>query len=520
MHDSIIIKTTPYLKKSLDRNDTSSILYSGLSIAQAYLFKEQTDSARLYMDIIQKYMNGCKDPKIKVTDYNMLGILAIKEELNYSKALDFYQKAYFILSKGDDLNNKIVLLTNIVNIFYLREDPSGIRYAKQAYTLASEYTDKTNPFIRCMGYISYVQMLMLSGEISRASEILEEAYETTEKYGFKSPYPMIYLLKAELQTRKGNTEEAVKYYNSALEMSIYAEPGIKSLICLKYGDFLTGTKNRKQAETIYMKGLDNSYTFHNMEFRRNLLERLFALYYVSGKKEEALEYFWDYMKHLDSLSINKRENEFNNLLIKYEDAENERIIKTKEIEVLKANRRSIIISMLLIIIGLVFALFISLYRKQRQMYKALSGQYKIFMERYESLQNYRIATEEKTDTSDTMPADKSLFFKIESLMRDDRLYTKKNISLEDLAEILESNRTYISKTINAYSGMTFPSYINMYRIKEAVKMMEATECEYTIKQIADTVGYNSVTVFHRAFQKETGCTPSKYQKDRNRHMPS
>ena len=33
------------------------------------------------------------------------------------------------------------------------------------------------------------------------------------------------------------------------------------------------------------------------------------------------------------------------------------------------------------------------------------------------------------------------------------------------------------------------------------------------KQLADDIGYNSVTVFSKAFQRETGCTPSIYRKE-------
>lgn len=85
--------------------------------------------------------------------------------------------------------------------------------------------------------------------------------------------------------------------------------------------------------------------------------------------------------------------------------------------------------------------------------------------------------------------------------------------LKRLAELLDTNRTYVSKAVNKYSGMSFSSYLNMYRINEATAVISDPSRSVLLKQLADDLGYNSVTVFSKAFQKETGLMPSRYRKE-------
>ena len=96
-------------------------------------------------------------------------------------------------------------------------------------------------------------------------------------------------------------------------------------------------------------------------------------------------------------------------------------------------------------------------------------------------------------------------------MKEDRIYLRKNLTLESLAAEAGTNRTYLSKTVNSFSGKNFNSYIDGYRIREAVRIIEQSPKNAVFKQIAETVGYNSVPVFYKAFTKETGLAPGKYR---------
>lgn len=96
-------------------------------------------------------------------------------------------------------------------------------------------------------------------------------------------------------------------------------------------------------------------------------------------------------------------------------------------------------------------------------------------------------------------------------MKEEKIFLRKNLTLESMATEAGTNRTYLSKTVNSFSGKNFNSYVDSYRIREAVRIIEESPKEAVFKQIAEAVGYNSVPVFYKAFSKETGLAPGKYR---------
>lgn len=86
-------------------------------------------------------------------------------------------------------------------------------------------------------------------------------------------------------------------------------------------------------------------------------------------------------------------------------------------------------------------------------------------------------------------------------------------SLERLASLIGSNSRYVSQVINDTYGKNFRTFINEYRIRESqLRLLNTAEYgNYTIKAIAESVGYKSHTNFIVIFKKITGITPSMYQ---------
>lgn len=89
-----------------------------------------------------------------------------------------------------------------------------------------------------------------------------------------------------------------------------------------------------------------------------------------------------------------------------------------------------------------------------------------------------------------------------------------NFNLERMAELIESNSRYVSMVINETYNKNFRTFVNEYRIKEAqLRLMNTGRYgNYTIKAIAESVGFKSSTNFISAFKDATGITPSIYQK--------
>lgn len=92
-------------------------------------------------------------------------------------------------------------------------------------------------------------------------------------------------------------------------------------------------------------------------------------------------------------------------------------------------------------------------------------------------------------------------------------YLNSELNIIDLAKKIGTNQKYLSQIINTDFEMSFINFINKYRIKEVIKLMnEESASNYTIETIGEMAGFKSKSSFYNAFKKETNETPSVYFK--------
>jgi len=89
-----------------------------------------------------------------------------------------------------------------------------------------------------------------------------------------------------------------------------------------------------------------------------------------------------------------------------------------------------------------------------------------------------------------------------------------DFSLDRLAGMIGSNSRYVSEAINDGYGKNFRTFLNEYRVREAMRRLSDSERygNYTIKAVAESVGFKSQAHFIAVFTKLTGMKPSVYQK--------
>ncbi len=91
-------------------------------------------------------------------------------------------------------------------------------------------------------------------------------------------------------------------------------------------------------------------------------------------------------------------------------------------------------------------------------------------------------------------------------------YKDKNYSARKLAEDLGTNTRYVSAVVNVRFHMNYTSFINKYRIEEAMSIL--TDKRYQdlrIEQVSDMVGFANRQSFYASFYKFTGITPKEYK---------
>lgn len=99
------------------------------------------------------------------------------------------------------------------------------------------------------------------------------------------------------------------------------------------------------------------------------------------------------------------------------------------------------------------------------------------------------------------------------LMASDKLYLDPELSVERLAEILDTSRHKFSQFLNHVLRKSYSEYINELRIEEAKRLLVNPNMhQYTLQAVANTAGFSSYTTFFQVFKKLVGMTPQEYKK--------
>lgn len=99
------------------------------------------------------------------------------------------------------------------------------------------------------------------------------------------------------------------------------------------------------------------------------------------------------------------------------------------------------------------------------------------------------------------------------LIDEEKSFLQPNLSLDDIARALNSNRTYVSRIINEEFQCNFYDYINGKRIGYAKALMQQNPM-FSQEQIAKESGFLYGSNFSRTFKKQTGMTCREWLKEK------
>ena len=98
---------------------------------------------------------------------------------------------------------------------------------------------------------------------------------------------------------------------------------------------------------------------------------------------------------------------------------------------------------------------------------------------------------------------------------DSKAFINSDLTRSRMAKDFNTNVKYLSIVINQCTGKNFSNYISDLRIDYAIDKIKNDKKfrSYTVKIIAEEVGFNSYDPFSRAFHKKTGIKPSFFIKE-------
>jgi AraC-like DNA-binding protein len=105
-----------------------------------------------------------------------------------------------------------------------------------------------------------------------------------------------------------------------------------------------------------------------------------------------------------------------------------------------------------------------------------------------------------------------LYVRMLRVMARKRLYLNKKCSREGLARELMTNRTYVSRALNA-RGMNFARFVNSFRAEHAIELLARFDmAAVPLEDIAEMSGFTSVDKMNEYVKKSAGLSACALRK--------
>lgn len=295
------------------------------------------------------------------------------------------------------------------------------------------------------------------------------------------------------------------------------------------------TRNMPDSALHYINRIfDAPYGYWGNDVKANAYKMLHCIYTAKGEKDKAHEAYGkmlvmrDSLFNIDNLSAVENMKFLNDLAAQKHHSAMMLAEANKKKELREWGLFSVCLLLLLASALLVIAVkrnrrlnarYTELYNKQQDI---LRKEKEEKLQREEEIKA-KEAANKTAAASYTLPQNAvSQKTRILAVMDETEEKFSPDFSLDRLAELVGISPRALSAVLNESLGKTFRDLLNQYRVREACNRLSDIENygTYTIEAISQSVGYKSRTSLISAFKKETGLTPSDYQRiARNGNSP-
>lgn len=108
--------------------------------------------------------------------------------------------------------------------------------------------------------------------------------------------------------------------------------------------------------------------------------------------------------------------------------------------------------------------------------------------------------------------DSQLADDISLMLERDKIYLNPTLRIEQMASMLSTNRTYITRAFRLKFQSSFTEVMNHYRVEHAKEIMRENP-KKRIEEVALESGFSSSNFFGRTFKQVVGVTPSQWRID-------
>lgn len=449
-------------------------------LAEAYILK---GNAIVYLgnnkDALDSYLDALAiAKKIKELDLEIRAsgnIAKIKRRIgHHEEALQIYKRNLNI-ALDSDFQNKTMVITLFMGVggSYLRlqQPDSTIHYSN----LGLERSKKANDIEADSYFYNDIGMAYYQKEdYPEAIDHLKKAEKTILDLNNKSRLTETYFYIGRAYDQLGKYDLAIDY--------------------LKKVESIVSEQNNTSETTFNPPELIKTYELLSQALKKQ------------GKHSESLDYAQKYIV-LDKHNDQDKDKVSKDL---YQNQKQE-----KEVLTIANSQQKNKVTYLIVFLSGLLIVFLFFLRK----FFAIKKQNKeIFQKLIDSVEKEKNA---KKSISLTIEDEKVTVI-LENLKKlEDKLYfLNSNCTLQNMAKKIKTNTTYLSKVLKDHKQKSFYEYLNELRIQYALhKLKEDSKFRnYSIKHIAEEIGYKSANSFTKHFKAHTKLYPSYYIKNLNENQ--
>lgn len=337
-----------------------------------------------------------------------------------------------------------------------------------------------------------------SKNLDSASYYFKKAYEIAKTFdpSHQNSETLYQLREAEVLVAKNEFKNSLdlvnKYSKNSKEFNTYQKINALKAICFY-------NLNIKDSTLFYSRKFLNNYNKekYNKEKLIAIYDILSKQYYQSKKIDSAFKYSELTIAELNLFNENKSLVNKAHYLHNYNDINilNKNIIN-------KERKKRFWFGVVAVLTMLVLIWIIYFYKSNKSRVE----------KELETLKEKNINAE-KTDYNIDKKTEENILVGIAQFEKS-KGFLDKNFTINRLAKKLDTNTSYLSFVFNKKYDQSFKQYITQLRIEYIISELKenTTLRNYTIKALAEEIGYTNASAFTRAFKKHTGITPSEYIK--------
>ncbi|CAM1363517.1 putative TPR repeat protein-containing protein [Tenacibaculum xiamenense] len=413
--------------------------------------------------------------------------------------------------KNDSLENLLFVWLGLVKN-YAKQNNEAIYYYKKAlqYAKNKNYLHKNHLYLSLPANIADEYQNI--NQLDSANKYINEAIELYRLNKADLFLGLSLLIKGKIYMKEKKYLQAIESLKKSIPVLIEDE-NYKTLILVyvriarcyqAINDKDLSLKHHSNADSIYnvrkIKNRSLNYTFSFLaNYHKNQGNLKKQLHYVNKLLDQ---------KEFELTEKNKIQQTFTNEFdIPKLLEERKRIVE--ELEAKSRRNQFLFICLLGISIGFIFYQ-VRKNRIQRKRFETLLNKQK--KDNESSINTQVQGSRPKLELSESIVT--NILKQLEKFEENNE-FINVNLNLQNLASKFDTNASYLSKVVNHYKQTSFSNYINQLRIEYCIEQLKNNKLwrKYTIKAIANEVGFNKAESFSKAFYKYTELRPSYFIKE-------